>query len=64
MYHEVLKFCPKCGGEPVIEHGGGLRYRVSCWWDCSCRHTTDWHLTEEQAIAEWNENNPMPNSLY
>lgn len=60
---DELKFCPKCGGEPIIVHGDDDTYQVKCWWDLSCQHRTAWHPTEEQAIAEWNNNNPMPNSL-
>lgn len=52
-----LKFCPKCGGAPIIVHEDDGTYQVRCWWDY--RH----YPTEEQAIAEWNNNNPMPNSL-
>ena len=46
-----------------IVHEDDGTYQVKCWWDYSCRHHTAHYPTEEQAIAEWNNNNPMPNSL-
>ena len=57
------KLCPKCGGAPVIVHSDDDWCRVHCWWDSSCRHSTNWCITEEQAIEVWNEDNPMPEYL-
>ena len=59
-----LKLCPKCGGTPVIVHSDDDWWRVHCWWDSSCRCSTNWCITEEQAIEEWNEDNPMPEFEY
>ena len=58
------KLCPKCGGEPIICHSADDWYRVKCWWDLSCKCSTNWCITEEQAIEEWNEDNPMPEFEY
>lgn len=56
------KLCPKCGGTPVIVHSDDDWWLVKCWWDLSCRCSTNWCLTEEKAIEKWNEDNPMPES--
>lgn len=61
--NDVLRFCPKCGGQPIIVHEDDDTYQVKCWWDLSCGNHTAHNPTEEQAIEEWNYNNPMPNSL-
>lgn len=55
-----IKLCPRCGGTPVIVQGDNDTIQVKCWWDLSCRFSTNWCTTEEQAIAEWNADNPMP----